>query len=300
MHPPGELRDIWNVGAMLGEGPVWLPKAGQLAWVDILAPSYNLLDPATGGSHTTLMPGKIGSAAPLDHGDLEAIVALDSGLWRLAGRALAPMPSPDMRGIHFNDGKCDPAGRFWVGTRSSDGSPAGGALYRLDPGGELHEMDRGFDVPNGLGWSPDGRYFYLVDTVPHLLYRYDFDLRSGAISNRCVLRRFDGHGGKPDGLAVDAIGRLWCAMWDGRGIAILSAEGEQVDWLPTPCARPTSCAFGGPRGTSLYVTTAAHGLDPEAADRGAAGSILGFDVHVAGCPVATFSGRPAAWGSANR
>jgi sugar lactone lactonase YvrE len=272
------LQKSWPVGAALAECPVWIPEARLLAWVDILGPSYNLLDPATGINRAIPVHAKIGSAAPLDAE--EAILALEDGLWLFRqGQPLDPLPSPDMTGVHFNDGKCDPAGRFWVGTRATDGSPGGGALYRADQERRVTCMDTDFDVPNGLGWSPDGRSFYLIDTVPRTLYRYDFDLADGAISNRTILHRFEGTAGKPDGMAVDCDGYIWCAMWDGGGIARLAPDGTQAGWFPTPCQRPTSCAFGGDDLRTLFVSTAAYGLDPADPRFGEAGNILAFLVE---------------------
>lgn len=278
----------WPVGAALAECPVWIPGARLLAWVDILGPSYNLLDPATGINRSFPVHAKIGSAAPFGAG--EAILALEDGLWLFRqGRPLDPLPSPDMTGAHFNDGKCDPAGRFWVGTRATDGSPGGGTLYRVDHARRVTPIDTGFDVPNGMEWSPDGRSFYLIDTVPRLLYRYDFDLDGGTISNRTILHRFEVTVGKPDGMAVDRDGYIWCAMWDGGGIARLAPDGRQVGWFPTPCQRPTSCAFGGDDLRTLFVTTAAHGLDPDDVRFGDAGSILAFRFDIANSPAAPFN-----------
>ena len=137
----------WPVGASLAECPVWIPEARLLAWVDILGPTYNLLDPTTGINRSFPVHAKIGSAAPF--GAEEAILALEDGLWLFRqGRTLDPLPSPDMTDVHFNDGKRDPAGRFWVGTRAADGSPGGGALYRVDQEGRVTRMDADFDVPN--------------------------------------------------------------------------------------------------------------------------------------------------------
>lgn len=292
MALPDMPRTIWPVGARLAECPVWLGEVGLLAWVDILEPAYNLLDPATGHCEHRAMPGKIGSAAPIGCG--AAIVALESGLWLSKPEAaLETLPSPEMEGIHFNDGKCDGAGRFWVGTRANDGSNGRGSLFRYDPDGTLHLMGTGFDVPNGLGWDVDGRAFFLVDTVPRLLYRYDFDPDFGLLGDRRVICRFLDIPGKPDGLAVDQAGRIWCAMWDGSGIAVLSPEGALLDWLPTPCQRPTSCAFGGPDGRTLFVTTASHQLDPAHPGYGSAGCILVYDVPEAGLPVPLFGASPA-------
>lgn len=285
----------WSVGAALAECPIWIPEARLLAWVDILGPTYNLLDPMTGVNRATPVHAKIGSAAPLSAG--EAILALEDGLWLFQqGKPLDPLPSPDMSGAHFNDGKSDPAGRFWVGTRATDGSPGGGALYRVDRQHQVTCMATGFDVPNGMGWSPDGRYFYLIDTVPRLLYRYDFDLTGGTISNRVILHRFENITGKPDGMAVDGDGNIWCAMWDGAGIALLSPDGIQIAWFPTPCQRPTSCAFGGDDLGTLFVTTAAYGLDPADERFGEAGNILAFRIGIANS-FAAFFNRKASQGN---
>lgn len=293
MDMPQAPFAIWPVSATLAECPVWIAESGVLAWVDIVAQTYNHLDPASGDRHAWAVSGKIGSAAPVDAG--LALVALESGLWLLhADGTRTPFPSPPMDGIHFNDGKCDPMGRFWVGTRASDGSNGGGALFRCTLDGEVNLVDASFDVPNGMGWSPDGRWFYLVDTVPRRLYRYAFDAETGTLGERIVLSEFIGIPGKPDGLAVDQAGRLWVAMWDGGGICVLAPTGEPVGWLATPCARPTSCAFASIRSSeegdadcgTLFVTTAALGLDPEDPGFGSAGSILAYSVPALGCPVA--------------
>jgi sugar lactone lactonase YvrE len=278
----------WAVGAILAECPYWIPGDNALRWIDIVRPSVNVLDLSTGASSETLVPAKVGSAAPGTNGEM--LLALETGLWLLDPRSgLRRCALLEMGGTHFNDGKCDAMGRFWVGSRSSDGSPGKGSLYRLDCDGQIAEMARGFDVCNGLGWSPDASAFYIVDTVPRLLYRYDFDLAAGTIANRRVIHDFADTPGKPDGLAVDRDGNIWCAMWDGRGIRVLSAEGLPIGWVDTPCPRPTSCAFGGDDGRMLFVTTASLGLDPKDIEHfGLSGQILAFRAPIAGTPVAAY------------
>ena len=280
----------WPVRAGLAECPHWIAGTNALLWIDIVRPSVNILDLTTGVSAETIVPAKIGSAAPGPDGAV--LLALETGLWMQdAQSALHGWATPAMAGTHFNDGKCDPMGRFWVGSRSSDGSPGKGSLYRLDPDGRVEAMAGGFDVCNGLGWSPDATAFYLVDTVPRLLYRYDYDLNSGTIANRRIIQDFAGVPGKPDGLAVDSAGNIWCAMWDGAGIQRVAPDGELVGWLDTPCPRPTSCAFGGDDGRLLLVTSASYGLDPADIEQfGLSGSILAFRSPVAGVPVAAYAG----------
>jgi sugar lactone lactonase YvrE len=280
----------WPVGAGLAECPHWIADANALLWIDGVRPSVNRLDLATGVSTEMCVPAKIGSAVPGPDGTL--LLALENELWLRDSRSeLHAWAAPGRTGTHFNDGKCDPLGRFWVGSRSDDGSAGKGSLYRLDPDGSLTEMAKGFHVCNGLGWSPDATIFYLVDTVPRLLYRYDYDPASGTIADRRVIQDFAGVQGRPDGLAVDSAGNIWCAMWDGAGILRLSPDGEQIGWLDTPCPRPTSCAFGGADGRILFVTSATHGLDTSAEQFGLSGSILAFHAPVAGVAVAAYAGR---------
>jgi len=270
---------------MLGEGPHWITGSQALLWVDIVKPSVNILDPATGTSVEMTMPSKVSAAVSAGEGAI--LLALEDGLWlRDRHGAFSPCASPDMTGVQFNDGKCDPAGRFWVGSRSSDGSPGKGKLHSLDPDGVFREAADGFDVCNGLGWSPDAKAFYLVDTIPRILYRFDYDCTAGRISGKSVLRNFSEDEGKPDGLAVDAQGNIWCAMWDGGGIRVLFPNGEDRGWLPVACPRPTSCAFGGASGDLLFVTTASVGVDLEASP--ASGNIMAYRTAIPGAPVGTY------------
>src|SRR6185437_863090 len=113
-------------------------------------------------------------------------------------------------GARFNDGKCDPQGRFWIGTMSEQ--PGQAALYRYDADGSLHVMETGLTISNGLGWSPDGASFYLTDSHVREIYVYRFDTGSGAISDRRLLVSFSGDVAVPDGLTIDRRGHIWTAL----------------------------------------------------------------------------------------
>lgn len=279
------LVHVWRFGAQLAECPTWIAASGQLAWIDGIGRRYHRLDPNNGVTQSFETPTRIGSAAPLPSGG--ALLGLADGLGRIDGDGrIVRLPSPVTDGVSFNDGKCDSAGRWWVGSRTVD--EADGALFRVVTEVGTQRMLEGFQVCNGMGWSPDATSFYLIDTVPRIVHRYAFDPALGAVGKGGVLHRFDGRTGKPDGMAVDAAGRLWCAMWDGGGIAILSAEGAPLGWLDVPARRPTSCAFGGPDLRTLFVTTASVGTDLDDPVRGEAGAILQYDVEVPGTPVNLF------------
>jgi ABC-type nitrate/sulfonate/bicarbonate transport system ATPase subunit len=137
-----------------------------------------------------------------------------------------------------------------------DTQPGEGSLYRLDTDGRVSRMDTGFHVSNGLGWSPDNRRFYFTDSGPKRIYVYDFDLEGGAVENRRTFVQVPDGVGVPDGLAVDAEGFVWSAHWDGWCVTRYDPDGKVDRVINLPVPRPTSCAFGGPDLTTLYITSA--------------------------------------------
>src|SRR5690606_1144562 len=94
------------------------------------------------------------------------LLAMRDGLWRFepgAGtRTLLAPPPYDPRVERFNDGKCDPQGRFWVGTLYEPREPALAAVHCLS-GGVLTRRADGFVTCNGLAWSLDARTMYCSD-----------------------------------------------------------------------------------------------------------------------------------------
>ena len=122
-------------------------------------------------------------------------------------------------------------------------------------------METGLTLPNGLGWSPDNKSFYFVDSMQHVMWRYDFDEDSGNISNRRVLVTFEDDGSVPDGMCVSNDGSLFVAMWGGYRVEVYSPDGVLKDVIPVPVKQPSSCAFGGKDGRTLIVTSAAGATD---------------------------------------
>jgi sugar lactone lactonase YvrE len=251
--------------AELGEGPVWDPDAACLYFVDIERGVVHRYDPATGGSRSFQAGAMVGAVALTGAGDLD--LAVRDGFARLdprsgGVRALAAVDAdrPDLR---MNDGKCDPAGRFWAGTMAIDERPGAGALYRLDPDGRVHLMLTDVSISNGLDWSDDGRLMYYVDTPTRSIDVFDFDTATGAIANRRSLARVPHGAGWPDGLTLDADGGIWVALWGGGAVRRYTQDGTLDLVVNVPVTYPTSCAFGGPDLGDLYVTTAATALTPE-------------------------------------
>lgn len=160
----------------------------------------------------------------------------------------------DMR---MNDGKCDPAGRFWASTMSDRFAPGAGALHRLGPDLRPVEVLRSLTIPNGLGWSADGRVMYFIDSAARTLFRFAYDVATGRPTDPRPLVVVPPEVGSPDGMAVDAEGGLWVAMWGGGAVHRFSPEGEHDRSVTVPEPMVTSCAFGGAELDELYVTTAA-------------------------------------------
>ncbi|MFN3685390.1 SMP-30/gluconolactonase/LRE family protein [Salinarimonas sp.] len=288
-----DVRCVLPDSAFLGEGPHWLTAERKLLWVDILAPAIHVSDPATGKSTSVRMPELVSAVVPRVRGGY--VAAMQTGFKAVdlttGASTMLASPEADRPGNRFNDGKCDRRGRFWAGTLAIDATPDAGSLYRFDADGRVHLMDTGFHVSNGLGWSPDDRRFYFTDSARRTIYVYDFDLESGAIADRRVFAEIpEGHG-VPDGMAVDSEGFVWVAQWDGWCVVRHDPDGKVDRVVNLPVPRPTSCAFGGPDMTTLYVTSARIRLSAaQLADSPLSGSVFAIETGVRGLPETAFAG----------
>ncbi len=296
-RPLGADRDdvvsVVPTTAFLGEGPTWMPAERKLALVDILAPAIIVADPKDGSFQTHPMPELIGAVVPRRRGGF--LAAMQTGLKAvdLETGAVTTLASPESAkpGNRFNDGKCDRRGRFWAGTLAIDTTPGHGCLYRLDPDGRCTLVESGFHISNGLGWSPDDRTFYFTDSGVRRIYAYDFDAEEGTISNRRTFVEVPEGSGAPDGLAVDAEGFVWSAHWDGWCITRYDPAGRVDRVINLPVPRPTSCAFGGPDLTTLYVTSARIRLSvQQLAEAPLSGSVFAIQTGVKGIPEVPFAG----------
>ncbi|WP_245973744.1 SMP-30/gluconolactonase/LRE family protein [Bosea caraganae] len=279
--------------AFLGEGPTWLPNERKLAFVDILAPAIIMSDPADGSFQVHPMPELVSAVVPRRRGGF--LAAMQTGLKAVdldSGKVTAiASPEAGKPGNRFNDGKCDRRGRFWAGTLAIDTTRGHGGLYRLDPDGRCSLMDQGFHVSNGLGWSPDDRRFYFTDSGSRRIYLYDFDVERGEIANRRVFVELAEGVGIPDGLAVDTEGFVWSAHWDGWCITRYDPDGKVDRVINLPVPRPTSCAFGGPDFSTLYVTSARIRLSAhQLAEAPLSGSVFAVQTGARGLPETPFAG----------
>ena len=276
--------------AELGEGPVWDARTGRIAWIDVHGRRIHLTEPATRATESIELPLHVGAIAPRVAGGF--VAALQDGFWIVDGGPLRRVATvaeaaPDIR---FNDGKCDPTGRFWAGTMPYDEVRPVGSLYRLDPDGVVTRVLDGVTISNGLAWSLDGRTLYYIDTPTRCIDAFSFDTETGSITDRRTVVRIPDGVGWPDGMTIDTEGGLWVALWGGWAVhRYLDGRLERV--VNTPVAQPTSCAFGGPDLDELFITSAWKGLSPaERAAQPLAGSLFRLRPGVRGVAPVQFAG----------
>ncbi|MFF7633269.1 SMP-30/gluconolactonase/LRE family protein [Kitasatospora sp. NPDC008050] len=292
---------VVHIRAEVGESPLWDQRAGVLWWTDIPRGRLHRFDPADGTDTVPRpdLPGPLSAVALRAGGGLLAAVGDQVlGLGPDDGRTAAgpapgpdlvarvPLPSPDHR---LNDGRVDPLGRFWVGTMSTTGEPGTSALHRIDPDGRSTLQLTGVSISNGLDWSPDGRLAYYADSPTGEVAVLDCADPDRPPRRVGTLARFANC--VPDGLAVDAAGCVWVALFNGWAVHRYRPDGTLDAVVPLPVAKVTSCAFGGPGLDTLYITTAGRLLDAAALVRQPlAGALFACRPGVTGLPGHAFTG----------
>jgi sugar lactone lactonase YvrE len=279
-----QLSELPVPRATLGEGPCWDASTASLYWTDIPAHLVHCL--ASDGRHTAWQTDQpVGAIAPRSLGGLllaarDGFMALDPGTGVVS---ILAQVEPHLPGNRMNDGACDSAGRFFAGTMAEDETPGAGALYRLDPDHQVTQLFAGASISNGIGWSPDDRRMFYVDSHTHRVDVFDYEPATGAISNRRLFANVGDCEVMPDGLTVDAEGFVWVALWGGGTLHRYSPAGELALTIEVPAVNVTSCAFGGVDLDVLYITTAA---DPG----GSGGALFACDVGVTGLPANPYRG----------
>jgi sugar lactone lactonase YvrE len=275
-----EVEVALDAHAELGEGPSWDPETRLLLWVDIIANAV----------HRFEIGQPVGAAVPATDGRLALAVSDGfSFLDPVAGEIERITDvEPDLATM-MNDGKCDPAGRLWAGTKDENESRPIGSLYRLGADRRAVQVLTGLTVSNGLGWSPDRSTMYFIDSPTRRIDAFHFDLDSGEATDRRPLVVFPRGWGFPDGMTVDQEGFLWVAFWSGSAVRRIDPAGDVVTHVELPVSQVTSCAFGGEDLSDLFVTTARKGLsEAQMAKQPRAGALFRLRPGVRGLPPSPF------------
>lgn len=286
-----DIELVLDAHATIAESPTWASAEQALYWIDIKAPALNRFDPRTGARQTWAMPADIGGFA-LVAGRAEALVALRTGLFLvdLGSGAVTRIVAPpfDPRLHRFNEGACDKAGRFWVGTMfdpidKGEQSPEPAGLWSYTFGGGLRREPDASELHNGMAWSPDESVFYLSHSQRRTVFAFSFDRTSGRLTGRRQFVQIPPALGVPDGAAVDEEGGYWCALHGGGRLHRYRPDGTLDREIVLPVSQPTMCAFGGSDLEMMYVTSASDQLSPEKLSREPhAGGVFRFKPHVRG------------------
>ena len=278
---------------LLGECPVWDTTTDVLWWVDIEGKSIRRYEPGGDTVASCDLVGRPGSIALTDRTG-RLLVAMehqvgwfdwDSGSW-VTWQDLEPAAT----GNRLNDGRCDPIGRFWVGSmfeRTTDNKFTG-HLYCVEPSGTSSTVESGLGVSNGLAFSPDGMVMYHADTFRNTVWKYEYELQSGRRSNKRVFTHYLGLPGAPDGACLDESGCYWTACVGGSAVARLTPDGHVDRIVELPLRYPTMPAFGGPGLSTLFLTSLRRDTHTPA-DQGLDGHLLALDVGVSGIPEPNFA-----------
>ena len=288
----------------VGESPVWDAEGLCLWWVDIEAQCIRKKS-LEGQLQSWHLPEKVGCIALTANRQVVAAMETSIALLSLESdgrykqQTLATMAHPKL-GMRFNDGRCDPSGRMWIGTMVMDMGKAenAGGLYCLDERGLTGPYVEGLYTPNGLAFSPDGGTMYFSDSHPmaQKIWRCQIELASGNLSNQSLFVDMTDLRGRPDGAAMDAQGHYWICGNDAGLVHCFDTAGRCIESLPVPFPKPAMCAFGGVDLQTMFVTSIVPGnkaLDTT----GQSGQVVSAHLPHRGLPEPVFSRFPATWSS---
>ncbi len=253
------IETLCETPFLCGEGPVWIPKTKELYWTDSDGKSIRCYSENTKSWKEISNSIHASSLAP--HSDGGFVFGNKSGFYHLDKDNKTRTIANICDGVsitNINDIIADPLGRIFGGQEcfNPDNEYNTGYLYRVDLNGEVSIVDEGLHISNGMGFSPDNKLFYLVDTIVRNIYVFDYEVINGTISNKKIFATLDKNDGLPDGLTVDSEGYVWIARFLGGGITRYKPNGAIEKKIRLECAQPTSLTFGGKDFNELYITSA--------------------------------------------
>lgn len=287
-----EMRCVLDAKAKLAECPRWDEHTQTLYFVDIDSFALHAYHLPSGAHTVRTFDEEIGCFSLTQDGGF--IAAFRSGVYTFTSFEADLKPywqaDYDQQTTRFNDGRCDPAGRFLAGTMYAPKDAFLGALYQFEKG-QMTVLDQAAWTSNGLAFSPDHRTMYYSDTPNHIVYQFDYDVSSGRASNKRTFIEFPRGNGRPDGAAVDQEGNYWSALYQGQRVVKISPAGEILAEYPVPATYPTMVAFGGKDMNTLFVSTCRAAQSAEELEHfPEAGGIFALDVENQGQVEFRFAG----------
>ena len=274
-----------GVSGDLLESPVWDDRRELLWLVDIAGRRVLGYDPGRGLKHDLVMPSEPGALALAFDGAL--VVALRDRVARLdpdSGDLITlAVADHDPATTRLNDGRCDPQGRFWVGSIYEPRDKPKAKLYRLERG-RLVPMIEGITLANGLAFAADGCGGFHADTPTRTIWRFDLDPTTGALANRRVFAQV-GPEARPDGASIDAEGGYWIAAIDAGEVRRYAPDGRIERRVVVPTPWPTMPAFAGKDFCTGFITSLRHQRPAELVARHPlSGGLFQFASDIPGLP----------------
>lgn len=249
------IKSISNVISDLGESPIYDQARKMVSWTDITGLKWYEHNLDSGETNSQESDGII--SALVFRESKGYVAAVKEGFATLNENESYVVTNNILDdNERMNDGKCDAKGRFWAGSTNFNFEKTKGKLFRLDTDFKCEILLDELTLPNGMDWSPDNKHFYLIDSLEYKLWKFEFELQSGTISNRKVLHEFNPQDGIPDGLSVSDQGHIVVAMYGGSSINVISPNGKLAQRTAIPVKNPTSCTFVGRKFQNLVVTSA--------------------------------------------
>ena len=254
-----EIEHLISVQDEVGETPIWIPDEQAMYWIDLEGSAVHRYDPTAGERTDWALDVAVTALGRRASGGW--ILATKTGLvfWDQQTNATEFIVDPvaDQEAMRFNDTAVDRQGRLVAGTANvQDFDAPDGVIYRLDPDLSLHEIDDGYAISNGMGFSPDGKILYVTDMFHNRIVALDYDTGSGATSNKRTFVEVPADTGLPDGLTVDADGFVWSAHWAGSRVTRYDPDGAIERQITMPVTNATCLGFGGAEMNELYIATA--------------------------------------------
>ena len=263
----------FDAGNSVGESPFWSDAEQSLYWVDIIGKTVNRWCPESGEHKSWSFDDLVCGIVPVSNGRIcvglqHDLLELDQTTGEVNKLFRMEDDRPDNR---LNEMKCDGQGRLWIGTMQNNVNPDGtgkpitkdsGALYCVESSESVVKMEDGLGISNTLAWDTKSASFYFADSTKDMIWKYRFDAETGKIADR--VEHFKGsESGAPDGSAIDEEGYLWNARFSAGCVVRIDPEGNIAEKIEVPVTNPTSCCFGGPDNSILYVTSAQFSLTEE-------------------------------------
>lgn len=274
----------------LGESPLWIDEEESIYWVDIENCLINKYDLRISSKKTWKFNEQIGSLAEYKKNIFVAATSNGFNFIDLKKNEIIPIIDPEIKlsNNRFNDGKCDSKGRFYAGSMNKTGENLSGSFYILYNNLSFKKIDENYITTNGPAFSPDNKYIYLTDTKKGIIYIATMD-EDGLLNNKKEFININVSDGRPDGMAVDKNGNLWVALFGGSKVNCYDNQGKKVDEVVLPVSCVTSCAFGGKKFNTLFITTSSHKLSNEdKLKQPLAGSLFSIDLKISGIKVNKF------------